>query len=78
MNVAGATTDYITLADNDVKFGTWNTTTKSFSATGWPANAVQVTTRRSLPLFFGELDHGCLLGVIITGTELPGMETAET
>lgn len=51
-NIAGGPKDYVTLSDEDVIFGNWNTTTRSFTAGGNPANAVKVVAQRSLPLFF--------------------------
>jgi Flp pilus assembly protein TadG len=49
------------LASGDVKLGNWNAASKTFAASGTPANAVSVTTRRAvsngnpLKTFFGGL-----------------------
>lgn len=54
-NVAGGQTEKVALADSDVVFGTWNTGTRAFTAGGTSPNAVKVTARKTLPLFFGRV-----------------------
>jgi hypothetical protein len=52
MNRAGGTDDFVSLADGDIELGSWNTETKTFTPGGSAVNAVKVTARRDLPLFF--------------------------
>jgi Flp pilus assembly protein TadG len=53
LNTAGGPTDFVTLADSDIVFGAWDSTAKTFtSSSSSSANAVKVTARRTLPLFF--------------------------
>lgn len=55
-NIAGAKTDYVTLDDNDVTFGNWDSGSNTFVSGGSPGNAVRVTARRdALPLFFAKV-----------------------
>ncbi|MFO0930019.1 MAG: TadG family pilus assembly protein [Gemmataceae bacterium] len=54
-NVAGGTTDAVTMVDSDIEFGTWNTGSRTFTAGTASVNAVRVTARKSLPLFFGRV-----------------------
>ncbi len=52
-NIAGGLTETVTLADSDIEIGTWDTTNKSFAPNASPPNAMRVTARRTLNLFFG-------------------------
>jgi hypothetical protein len=54
-NISVSQNSYVTLADGDIVFGTWNTTTNVFSAGSAPPNAVQVTARQTVPLFFARV-----------------------
>lgn len=54
-NVAGGTTDAVTMVDSDIEFGTWNTGNRTFTAGTASVNAVRVTARKSLPLFFARV-----------------------
>lgn len=54
-NNAGAATDSVILKTTDVKFGNWNTVTKSFQEGVQPANAVKVSHTKVLPLFFARV-----------------------
>lgn len=52
LNTAGGSTDFVALADSDIVYGVWDSTAKTFTANSTSANAVKVTARRQLPLFF--------------------------
>jgi len=52
-NYAGGQGDYVVVPDSDVVLGMWNPTTGVFTESSTSMNAVKVTTRRSLNLFFG-------------------------
>lgn len=45
----------VSLASGDVVLGRWDTDTRSFTATSSQPNAVRITARGSVPLFFGSL-----------------------
>lgn len=52
-NIAAGPGDYISLQDSDIQFGNWNSTTRTWTANGTPANACRVSAKRmALPLFF--------------------------
>ncbi len=52
LNTAGGSSDFVSLADNDVVYGQWDSTSRTFTSNSTNANAVKVTARRTLPLFF--------------------------
>jgi Flp pilus assembly protein TadG len=52
---AGASGDSIAMQDADIVAGTWDQATRTFTATTNGPNAVQVTTRKRINLFFGKL-----------------------
>src|SRR5262249_8969431 len=56
-NYAGGTDSgsAVTLDDGDVVFGMWNSTTRTFTANAPSANAVQVTARKTIPMFFARV-----------------------
>ena len=46
----------VTLADSDVEFGTWDTSTRTFQSTGMAGNAIRVTARsNNTTTFFGRI-----------------------
>jgi len=48
-----ATNEFSASALRGVQVGTWNSTTKTFTPNGTPANAVRVSAKRVVPLYFG-------------------------
>src|SRR5262245_4772808 len=56
-NVAGGTdaSSAVTLQDSDVVFGLWNSTTRTFTANAPAPNAVQVTAKKTIPMFFARV-----------------------
>lgn len=54
-NYAGATGDMVVVSDSDIQLGNWDPATKVFSVNETGPNAVRVTTRKTLDLFFGRI-----------------------
>ena len=52
LNTAGGANDFVSLADSDIIYGIWDPVARTFTPGGVTSNAVQVTARRNLPLFF--------------------------
>src|SRR3954466_4291751 len=52
---AGATGDTIDVASSDIVLGGWDQSSRTFTATTNGPNAVQVTTRKTINLFFGRI-----------------------
>ncbi len=52
LNRAGGPTEFVTLADSDIVYGVWDPVGKTFTANPSSANAVKVTARKTLSLFF--------------------------
>ncbi len=55
LNPVGGPNEYATLADEDIVFGLWNPTSGTFTPNPAGGNAVQITVRKRLPLFFARL-----------------------
>jgi len=55
LNPVGGPDEYATLADSDIVFGLWNPNNGTFTPNPAGGNAVQITLRKRLPLFFARL-----------------------
>jgi Flp pilus assembly protein TadG len=70
----------ITLTNQDVQTGYWNSTTKTFTANGSPRNAVRVSARRTganaIPLLFGRVVgvNSCRVTSVAIGVYDPGIQ----